>query len=201
MKLIAVFFTEKSVAKKLLKEAQPVIFEGATKPLRLPPETRFAYNVRMLSDVLENQRALKLAVDDPECEEAYDNDEGWRMRDIVGNRDIWTVATAVCKLLEPIAEAIHNIEADRPYLSQCLPLWKALREQLTKRMSGPGMDKLFTFGDVPTTAEDILKVFDNRFKKAKSPLWTAAYYFDPMNLSGQIEIREKSAFNPILIVR
>lgn len=112
-KQIAVHFCEKPVAKRLLKEAQFDLNKGKVKPLRLPPDTRFAYVVRMLSDVIENQRVFKWAANDPEYEEAFDTDDGWILRDIIGNNDFWLAAQAAYKLLEPMAQAIYNIESDR----------------------------------------------------------------------------------------
>jgi hypothetical protein len=72
-----------------------------------------------------------------------------------GNSDVftklgarfWDDAAAVLLLLQPISDAIHQFEADRPLLSQVLKVWATLNEHAKKwtelKVSG-GVNALLT---------------------------------------------------------
>lgn len=72
------------------------------------------------------------------------------------------------KLLQPILAVLQSLEADKPLLSQCLPLWLSVFQHV-KAWAAAELQQTATLEDV------LLK----RFKKCYHPAMSAAYLCDP----------------------
>lgn len=56
------------------------------------------------------------------------------------DNDWWDKVTAAMELLRPFADAIAQLEADRPYLSQMATVWSSLKDVSKKCGGSWGMD-------------------------------------------------------------
>ncbi|KAL6755214.1 hypothetical protein V8C86DRAFT_1770409, partial [Haematococcus lacustris] len=84
---------------------------------------------------------------------------------------------AVIRLLQPICDYIHKLEADTPYLSQMLPIWDNLMsgaEAWVQSLPGGAANPL---------AHGVLKLFAERRAKSYSPVMAAACLLDPVNFT------------------
>ncbi|KAL6760481.1 hypothetical protein V8C86DRAFT_1093931 [Haematococcus lacustris] len=89
----------------------------------------------------------------------------------------WKALRAVIRLLQPICDYIHKLEADTPYLSQMLPIWDNLMsgaEAWVQSLPGGAANPL---------AHGVLKLFAERRAKSYSPVMAAAYLLDPVNFT------------------
>lgn len=78
-KQVVAVFTDKPVARKLLREEQAARY-AVSKLLTTPPETRFAYTLEMLRDIIRNEQALRSVVMCPAFEDTYTDDDKVCMR-------------------------------------------------------------------------------------------------------------------------
>lgn len=72
------------------------------------------------------------------------------------------------RLLQPILAVLQSLEADKPLLSQCLPLWLSVFQHVKAWASAE-------FQQTVTLESVLLK----RFKKCYHPAMSAAYLCDP----------------------
>ena len=86
----------------------------------------------------------------------------------------WTKLGNIIKLMQPISDAIHQLEADRPLLSQVLGVWHSLIEHAEKWAVGKAV--AFTSGIV-------VKAFQARFATHYQPEMAAACALDPINFT------------------
>ena len=88
--------------------------------------TRFSAKYLIVYSVLDSKQALKLVCDSDEWEGLVSNsNNAQQMYDDVrqsgpDSRQFWGRAQQVQELLAPISDAIHQLEADQPYLSQVI---------------------------------------------------------------------------------
>ncbi|XP_018808655.2 uncharacterized protein LOC108981858 isoform X1 [Juglans regia] len=126
----------------------------------------------MVEDILNSARTLPLvlldesykmvAMEDPIAREA-----GEMIQDV----GFWNELEAVHSLIKLIKDMAQDIEAERPLVGQCLPLWDDLRAKVRDWCSK------FHIAEGP-----VEKVIERRFKKNYHPAWAAAYILDPLYL-------------------
>lgn len=99
------------------------------------------------------------------------------------------------KLVQPICDAIHQLEADAPRLSQMLPIWRQLLTHAQTfdalgRNSGGGAavpaGRTAAGGGAAaaagaSAARAVLPLFKDRFTKHYDSAWAAAYVVDPIH--------------------
>jgi hypothetical protein len=93
---------------------------------------------------------------------------------VLGNRNscFWKDAEAALKLVQPVSDAIHQIEADKPLLSSIHVVYKQLTEHAKVFMETQSGKFV---------REDLEKLFRDRFLKHKHPAMPAAFLLDPSN--------------------
>ena len=74
-------------------------------------------------------------------------------------------------LLQPVSNAIHQLEADQPLLSQVAMVQIALTEHAARWCAGTTVPAHLKAG--------VLTAFKRRFKKHYNPAWSAATVLDP----------------------
>eukprot|EP00798_Chlamydomonas_sp_ICE-L_P012776 gene12776-16033_t len=89
--------------------------------------------------------------------------------------NFWEEVALAIKLLQPISDAIHQLEADRPMLSQMMPIWTAMLKHADAFVAQEGLPKRYKKG--------VVEIFSARFTKHYRPAWSAAYLLDPMYFS------------------
>jgi hypothetical protein len=101
-----------------------------------PSPTRFANQVFCLRDVVRSKEAFQHAAIDDNWDDAVkylaNKDEVHKIIAGANNVKFWADAEVVLVILQPIMDAIHTIEADKPLLSQMLPLYEALEQHLQR---------------------------------------------------------------------
>ncbi|KAJ9534759.1 hypothetical protein QJQ45_013120 [Haematococcus lacustris] len=80
----------------------------------------------------------------------------------------------VIKLMKPISNAIHRLEADAPYLSQVLMVWNALVDHAKEWVEHAVIVS-------PRLALGVVAAFQRRAQTHYSPAYAAAYALDPAN--------------------
>lgn len=79
-------------------------------------------------------------------------------------------AAALLLLVQPISDAIHQLEADKPLLSQMVPIWN----QLLKRA------EIFDTSN-NNSREAILPLFRRRYEIHQDKAWPSAFVLDPIH--------------------
>ncbi|PON57413.1 Ribonuclease H-like domain containing protein [Parasponia andersonii] len=149
---------------------------GYTGLIRVPmPEyesMNFAPVYTMLEDILNSARALQLVLLDDAFKIASMEDPITReISEMIGEVGFWNEVEAVHSLVKLIKDMAQEIEAERPLVGQCLPLWDELRAKVKEWCSK------FHIGEGP-----VEKIIERRFKKNYHPAWAAAYILDPLYL-------------------
>jgi hypothetical protein len=92
-------------------------------------ETRFGSYVRELNSVMESKTALMRLASADKISSKYSAEKAAGKKEFVlafaavANVNFWTVAEETLSLLNPLNDIIHNIEADKPYVSQVYRIW------------------------------------------------------------------------------
>ncbi|KAG1355306.1 hypothetical protein COCNU_07G014180 [Cocos nucifera] len=126
----------------------------------------------MLEDIVASARALQLAVHDESyklvcLEDSIARELGEMIRDMA----FWADLNAVCSLVKLVKDMTQEMEAERPLVGQCLPLWNELRAKVKDWCNK------FSIEEGP-----VKKVVEKRFEKNYHPAWSAAFILDPLYL-------------------
>ncbi|XP_031110023.1 uncharacterized protein LOC116014160 [Ipomoea triloba] len=127
---------------------------------------------RMLEDVLSYARILQLIVlDDSYKTVCAENLIAREVAELIQDVGFWNDVEAVHSLVKMIKDMAEDVEAERPLIGQCLPLWEALKVKVK--------DWCVKFRIAEGTVE---KIVERRFKKNYHPAWSAAFVLDPLYL-------------------
>nr|CAB3478430.1 unnamed protein product [Digitaria exilis] len=126
----------------------------------------------MLEDILNSAHPLHRAVQ----EDSYklvciDDSVAREMGEMVHNEAFWIEVDAVHSLVKLIMDMVKEMEADRPLVGQCLPLWEDLRRKVRDWCEKFNIDQGVA-----------LNVVEKRFRKNYHPAWSAAFILDPLYL-------------------
>ncbi|OMO97409.1 hypothetical protein CCACVL1_04574 [Corchorus capsularis] len=149
---------------------------GSTGLLRVPlrdhESLSFGPVYTMIEDILNSARVLQLVLLDETFKMVSMEDPVAReVAEMIGDMGFWNDLEAAHALVKSIKEMAQEIEAERPLVGQCLPLWDDLRAKVKDWCSKYHI------------AEDpVEKVIERRFKKNYHPAWAAAYILDPLYL-------------------
>ncbi|KAF8412371.1 hypothetical protein HHK36_000335 [Tetracentron sinense] len=173
---LANFFNSKSQIQNCFHKYQLQELEHAGL-LRFPlPECKntknFAIVFSMLEDILNSHRVLQLVV----LEESFkviclEDLVAREVAEIIQDMGFWSELEAVHSLMKLIRDKAQEIEAERPLVGQCLPLWEDLRAKVKEWCAK------FNIAEGP-----VEKVIQKRFKKNYHPAWSAAFILDPLYL-------------------
>jgi hypothetical protein len=182
---IANFLNDSGPAKFIVHRLQDEIYH-CRKQIVVNVPTRFATNFLVLQSVHDSKQAIIQAV----------STEAWAalggkaqaVKDIAEHQlpdasFFWENVVMLLELLRPFADAIHQLEADRPMLGQCHEALVTLRKHVSAYVT---KYKDARDGDV---VERLQETFDRRLTAvgggALAPIYnaayTAAFLLDPMN--------------------
>ncbi|KAJ9539709.1 hypothetical protein OSB04_026215 [Centaurea solstitialis] len=134
--------------------------------------TNFSSISSMLENTLSLARILQLVVIDDSYKLVLVQDSGAReVAEMVQNMGFWNDVEAINALIKVIRATVDEIEAERPLVGQCLPLWEELRAKMK--------DWCVKFSIHHGVVE---KIVEKRFKKNYHPAWSAAFVLDPVYL-------------------
>ncbi|KAF9616345.1 hypothetical protein IFM89_029599 [Coptis chinensis] len=148
------------------------------EPLRVPPidfeSTKNYLPVYcMLEDIWSSARALQMVVLDDSYKVVCVEDPAAReVEEMIRDMGFWSELEAAHCLVKLIKEMTQDIEAERPLVGQCLPLWEDLRVKVKDWCVKFNIDE----GPVE-------KVIEKRFRKNYHPAWSAAFILDPVYLT------------------
>ncbi|KAJ7570520.1 hypothetical protein O6H91_01G124000 [Diphasiastrum complanatum] len=171
-----IFFRNKAPAIACLHQYQRQEL-GSVRLIRLPSdwqsvEPQFPQLMLTLEDVLQSARPLELTITDESFKLMYaDDSEARELMEVVLDGRFWTNLEAVLSLVKIVREMVHNMEVERPLISQCLPLWDDLRARVK--------DWCLRWAVDGSLLEDVIQ---RRFNKNYHPAWSAAYILDPLYL-------------------
>ena len=172
---VANFVNNKSQVRNSFHKFQMQEY-GYAGLIRVPvPEyesMNFAPVYTMLEDILNSARALQLVSLDEAFKLASMEDPIARdVSDMIGEVGFWNEVEAVHSLVKLIKDMAQEIEAERPLVGQCLPLWDEFRAKAKDWCSK------FHIGE-----GEVEKIIERRFKKNYHPAWAAAFILDPLYL-------------------
>ncbi|KAF2311730.1 hypothetical protein GH714_026438 [Hevea brasiliensis] len=126
----------------------------------------------MLEDILSCARVLQMVVlDDSYKMIRVEDSVAEEIAGMIQNEGFWNDLEAVYSLMKLIREMAHEIEVERPFIGQCLPLWEDLKAKVK--------DWSARFNIVDGHVE---KMVEKRFRKNYHPAWSAAFILDPLYL-------------------
>ncbi|KAG9445390.1 hypothetical protein H6P81_016730 [Aristolochia fimbriata] len=177
---LAKYFNTKSQVRNSFHKYQLQELDHAGL-LRVPPEEsstespkspNFMVAYAMLEDILNSARALQLVVLDESYKLVCVEDPLAReVAEMIRDMTFWSELEAVHSLVKLVRTMAQDIEAERPLVGQCLPLWEELRTKVKEWCSK------FNIPEAP-----VEKIVDKRFKKNYHPAWSAAFILDPLYL-------------------
>ena len=136
------------------------------------PLKNFASVFPMLEDILSCARVIQMVVMEDAFKAMFMEDPNAReVAGMVQNEVFWNEVEAVYSLVKIIKGMVQDIEAERPLIGRCLPLWEEMRTKVKEWCS--------KYNVVEGPVE---KILEKRFRKNYHPAWSAAFILDPLYL-------------------
>ncbi|XP_022958248.1 uncharacterized protein LOC111459531 isoform X2 [Cucurbita moschata] len=130
----------------------------------------------MLDDMLSSAHVLQMVVLDESYRLACMEDPlASEVSSLIQNERFWDEMEGVHSLVKMIRGMAQEIEAERPLIGQCLPLWEELRTKVKEWCAK------FSIAEGP-----VEKIVEKRFRKNYHPAWSAAFILDPLYLRRDI---------------
>jgi hypothetical protein len=167
------------------------------KAFPAPCPTRFGTMMFSLRSVVDSKGALQRAV----------LAEGWsrasegssKAEDVraavlrttnarLGTFNFFDDAEQLLRVVQPVMDAIHTIEADKPLLSQMLPLYNKLQEHFTS---------VEEECDERVAEDNLLQLFKDRREKHFHDCFYAAFLLDPINFQLNAASKWTMPFNKL----
>ncbi|KAG6425701.1 hypothetical protein SASPL_116147 [Salvia splendens] len=128
--------------------------------------------VAMLEDILTCSQILHLVVlDDAFKSVCVEDIAAVEVADLVQDVGFWSNVEAVHSLIKLVMSMAEEVEADRPLVGQCLPLWGEMRSKIKELCTK------YNLAEGP-----VERVVERRFRKNYHPAWSAAFILDPQYL-------------------
>ncbi|CAL1371510.1 unnamed protein product [Linum trigynum] len=126
----------------------------------------------MLEDILTCARVLQMVFLDESYKTMFVQDAVAReIAGMIQSERFWNELEAVYSLVKLVRGMAQEIEAERPLVGQCLPLWEEVKVKLKDWCARFDV----TYGQVEIIVE-------KRFMKSYHPAWSAAFILDPVYL-------------------
>ncbi|CAL1405158.1 unnamed protein product [Linum trigynum] len=126
----------------------------------------------MLEDILTCARVLQMVFLDESYKALLVEDAVAReIAGMIQSERFWNELEAVYSLVKLVRGMVQEVEAERPLVGQCLPLWEEVKVKLRDWCARFDV----TYGQVE-------KIVEKRFKKSYHPAWSAAFILDPVYL-------------------
>ncbi|XP_020573130.1 uncharacterized protein LOC110019690 [Phalaenopsis equestris] len=167
------FFNTNTLARALLHKHQLQDLNHSHLLHSSPPSSSFESVFAMLEDVINSSHSLQSAINENEFKLlCIDDPTARELTEMIGNVRFWTELEAVRSLVNLVKTMGAEMEAERPVVGRCLPLWNELRIKVK--------DWRAKFNFEEHAVEHIV---ERRFKKEYHPAWSAAFILDPLYLS------------------
>ncbi|KAK9060927.1 hypothetical protein SSX86_018107 [Deinandra increscens subsp. villosa] len=132
----------------------------------------FASITAMLDSFLNCVRVLHLVVTDDSYKlVVLEDSRATEVAEMIQNMGFWNDVEAINTLIKVIRSMVEDIEAERPLVGQCLPLWEDLRAK---------MKNWCVKFRIPEGIVE--RIIERRFRKNYHPAWSTAFILDPVYL-------------------
>lgn len=167
--------TESQVRNIFLKyRMQEMDYPGLLRvpPPKCDPMTNFASVFPMLEDILSCARIIQMVMlEDSFKVMCMEDPLAREVAGMVQNEEFWNELEAVYSLVKIIKGMVQDMEAERPLIGRCLPLWEELRTKVKEWC-----------GKYNVMEGPVDKIVEKRFRKNYHPAWSAAFILDPLYL-------------------
>lgn len=173
---VVTYINKQSQVRRILNKYQ-LQESNRIQLLRAPADSvdamaNFGPVFSMIEDVMRSIGPLQLVVIDDEFKSICSKErEAVQLAELIQDARFWSDVEAVQAVVRLIKEMTSEMEAERPLVGQCLPLWNDLRSKVHGWCNKFSVD----FGPV-------YKLFQKRFQKYYHPAWSAALILDPLYL-------------------
>ncbi|PKU75331.1 uncharacterized protein LOC110116649 [Dendrobium catenatum] len=128
----------------------------------------------VLDDVIFSSHSLQLASLDEDFKLlCLDDSTAREISEFIQDPRFWNELQAVHSLVKLVEAMSKEMEAERPLIGQCLPLWDELRSKVKSWLAKFNIE----------AAIDVDRIVERRFKKNYHPAWSAAFILDPLYLT------------------
>ncbi|KAL0923346.1 hypothetical protein M5K25_007400 [Dendrobium thyrsiflorum] len=171
---LSAFFNTHSLARALLHKHQLQHLNHSHLLHSPPPSSNNIDSVfAMLEDVTNSSHSLQSAILENEFKLlCMDDPTAREFTEMIGNVRFWTELEAVRSLVNLVKTMSNEMEAERPAVGRCLPIWNELRAKVK--------DWRAKFNVEEDTVDHVV---ERRFKKNYHPAWSAAFILDPLYLT------------------
>ncbi|XP_020226715.1 uncharacterized protein LOC109808227 isoform X1 [Cajanus cajan] len=136
------------------------------------PLRNFHVVLPLLEDVLSCARVMQMVVMEDVFKVVCMEDPLAReVAGMVQSEGFWNELEAVYSLVKLVRGMVQDVEAERPLIGRCLPLWEELRGKVKEWC-----------GKYNIVEGPVEKIVDKRFRKNYHPAWAAAFILDPLYL-------------------
>ncbi|KAK9060930.1 hypothetical protein SSX86_018110 [Deinandra increscens subsp. villosa] len=126
----------------------------------------------MLDSFLNCVRVLHLVVTDNSYKlVVLEDSRATEVAEMIQNMGFWNDVEAINTLIKVVRSMVEDIEAERPLVGQCLPLWEDLRAK---------MKNWCVKFRIPEGIVE--RIIERRFRKNYHPAWSTAFILDPVYL-------------------
>uniref|UniRef100_A0A6U2CN76 DUF659 domain-containing protein n=1 Tax=Chlamydomonas euryale TaxID=1486919 RepID=A0A6U2CN76_9CHLO len=154
--------------------------EHKDKELLSPGNTRFGTSVLMLGRLLELKPAILAMLKDAEWfawarKPSVKKRAAW-VQKVLLNKEFWDWATRLVDLLTPIMSLLRQTDTAKPSMGHVLQWILRTRRHIEEFDFGPILD-------AASLKEQILKIFNGRWKWMRSPLHSVGWLLNPQHFS------------------
>ncbi|KAF7813310.1 uncharacterized protein G2W53_034286 [Senna tora] len=132
----------------------------------------FSSVIPMLDDILSCARVIQIVMlEDSFKVTCMEDPLAREVAEMIQSDGFWNELEAVYSLVKLIRGMVRDMEAERPLIGRCLPLWEELRTKVKEWCAK------YSIVEGP-----VEKILEKRFKKNYHPAWSAAFILDPLYL-------------------
>ncbi|XP_054787371.1 uncharacterized protein LOC129293431 isoform X1 [Prosopis cineraria] len=140
--------------------------------LKCDPLKNFASVFPMLEDFLSCARVIQMVMlEDSFKVTCMEDPLAREVAELTQSDRFWNELEAVYSLVKLIKAMVRDMEAERPLIGRCLPLWEELRAKVKEWCAK------YSIVEGP-----VEKILEKRFRKNYHPAWSAAFILDPLYL-------------------
>eukprot|EP00249_Psilotum_nudum_P015498 c25358_g2_i1 orf=421-2622(-) len=166
------FFNSKPLAWNYLQKSLGENYDSLKILRPLPELPQYSDAIAMAEDIANAARVLRIAGIDESFKLAYADDPvGREIVEMMSAMRFWSDLEAVLALVKLVKVMVQEVEAERPSVSQCLPLWVDLRAKIKDWCGRYNREEGL-----------VAQVIEKRFNKNYHQAWSAAFILDPLYL-------------------
>jgi hypothetical protein len=159
-------------------EQQLQHMNGRRPTMAVNVPTRWASNFFVLDSQLQSRIALQVAAAAETWAQLPACSKAGEVRELLMSADYWKHADVLVKLLQPFADAIHQLEGDKPHLADCHLALITLRKHVVVWSDKFRTSDLAAEEPCPFTGRAVATI-DRRLEAqaggAQAPVYNAAY--------------------------